>query len=318
MQSHSVSADDVVNAISVQNLVLPAGTQKMGKFEWNVDLNASPTLLDHINDLPVKKVDGTVVHIRDVAYAHDGSPPQTNIVRVNGARAVLMSILNAGSASTLDIIAGIKARLPRIEAGMPFGLDLHMVGDQSPFIRAAVSGVVREGTIAAALTGLMILLFLGSWRLTIIVVITIPLAILFSLTALSWLGETINMMTLGGLALAVGILVDESTVTFENIDWHLEQGKPLEPAILDGAQQIVVPAFVTLVCMCIVFAPMFQLGGVAGYLFRPMAEAVIFALIGSFLLSRTLVPTLAKYLVRVRITAAPVAREIPPLRREIR
>src|SRR6202795_3766676 len=299
MQSHNVSADDVVNAISAQNLVLPAGTEKIGKFEWNVNLNASPTLLDHINDLPLKKVDGTVIHVRDVAYAHDGSPPQTNIVRVNGARAVLMSILNAGSASTLDIISGIKARLPRIEAVLPSGLDVHMVGDQSPFIRAAVSGVVREGAIAAALTGLMILLFLGSWRLTIIVVITIPLAILFSLTALSWLGETINMMTLGGLALAVGILVDESTVTLENINWHLEQGKPLEPAILDGAQQIVVPAFVTLVCMCIVFAPMFQLGGVVGYLFRPMAEAVIFALVGSFLLSRTLVPTLAKYLVQV-------------------
>ena len=239
MQSHNVSADDVVNAISAQNLVLPAGTEKIGKFEWNVDLNASPTLLDHINDLPVKKVNGTVIHIRDVAYAHDGSPPQTNIVRVNGARAVLMSILNAGSASTLDIIAGIKARLPRIEAGMPSGLDLHMVGDQSPFIRAAVSGVVREGTIAAVLTGLMILLFLGSWRSTTIIMIEIPLAILFSLTALSLLGETINVMTLGGLALAVGILVDDGTVTLENINWHLEQGKALEPAILDGAQQIV-------------------------------------------------------------------------------
>ncbi|HZC96732.1 MAG TPA: efflux RND transporter permease subunit [Bradyrhizobium sp.] len=299
MQVHKVSADDVVNAISAQNLVLPAGTEKIGKFEWNVDLNASPTLLDHINDLPLKKVDGTVIHVGDVAYAHDGSPPQTNVVRVNGTRAVLMSILNAGSASTLDIIAGIKARLPRIEAGLPSGLDLHMIGDQSPFIRAAVSGVVREGAIAAALTGLMILLFIGSWRSTVIVLISIPLALLFSLTVLSWLGETINLMTLGGLALAVGILVDESTVTLENINWHLEQGKPLTPAILDGAQQIVVPAFVTLVCMCIVFAPMFQLSGVVGYLFRPFAEAVIFALIGSFLLSRTLVPTLAKYLLRV-------------------
>src|ERR1700759_3689495 len=298
MQSHNVSADDVVNAISAQNLVLPAGTQKIGKFEWNVDLNASPALLDHINDLPLKKVDGTVIHVRDVAYAHEGAPPQTNVVRVNGARAVLMSILNAGSASTLDIIAGVKARLPRIEAGLTSGLDLKLVGDQSPFIRSAISGVVREGVIAAALTGLMILLFLGSWRLTVIVMVTIPLAILFSLTALSWLGETINTMTLGGLALAVGILVDESTVTLETIDWHLEQGKPLEPAILDGAQQIVVPAFVTLVCMCIVFAPMFQLGGVAGYLFRPLADAVIFALLASFLLSRTLVPTLAKYLMR--------------------
>jgi multidrug efflux pump subunit AcrB len=296
MQSHNVSADDIVNAISAENLVLPAGTQKIGKFDWNVSLNASPTLLDQINDLPLKKVDGTVLHIRDVAFAHDGSPPQTNIVRVNGARAVLMSILNAGSASTLDIIAGIKARLPRIEAGLPSGLDLHMVGDQSPFIRAAVSGVVREGAIAAALTGVMILLFLGSWRSTVIIMISIPLAVLFSLTALSLLGETINVMTLGGLALAVGILVDDGTVTLENINWHLEQGKALEPAILDGAQQIVVPAFVTLVCICIVFAPMFQLGGVVGYLFRPLAEAVIFALIGSFLLSRTLVPTLANYL----------------------
>jgi CzcA family heavy metal efflux pump len=318
MQSHNVSADDVVNAISAQNLVLPAGTQKIGKFEWNVDLNASPALLDHINDLPVKKVDGTVIHIRDVAYAHDGSPPQTNVVRVNGARAVLMSILNAGSASTLDIIAGVKARLPRIEAGMPPGLNLHMVGDQSPFIRAAVSGVVREGTIAAALTGLMILLFLGSWRSTTIIMIEIPLAILFSLTALSWLGETINVMTLGGLALAVGILVDDGTVTLENINWHLEQGKALEPAILDGAQQIVVPAFVTLVCICIVFAPMFQLGGVAGYLFRPMAEAVIFALIGSFLLSRTLVPTLARYLIRPHLAhgaGGPAAPSRNPLKR---
>jgi multidrug efflux pump subunit AcrB len=296
MQSHNVSADDIVNAISAENLVLPAGTQKIGKFDWNVSLNASPTLLDQINDLPLKKVDGTVLHIRDVAFAHDGSPPQTNIDRVNGARAVLMSILNAGSASTLDIIAGIKARLPRIEAGLPSGLDLHMVGDQSPFIRAAVSGVVREGAIAAALTGVMILLFLGSWRSTVIIMISIPLAVLFSLTALSLLGETINVMTLGGLALAVGILVDDGTVTLENINWHLEQGKALEPAILDGAQQIVIPAFVTLVCICIVFAPMFQLGGVVGYLFRPLAEAVIFALIGSFLLSRTLVPTLANYL----------------------
>jgi multidrug efflux pump subunit AcrB len=322
MQSHNVSADDVVNAISAQNLVLPAGTQKIGKFEWNVGLNASPTMLDRINDLPVKKVDGTVIHVRDVAYAHDGSPPQTNIVRVNGARAVLMSILNAGSASTLDIIAGVKARLPRIEAGLPSGLDLHTVGDQSPFIRAAVSGVVREGAIAAALTGLMILLFLGSWRSTIIIMIEIPLAILFSLATLSLLGETINVMTLGGLALAVGILVDDGTVTLENMNWHLEQGKQLETAIMDGARQIVVPAFVTLVCICIVFAPMFQLAGVVGYLFRPLAEAVVFALLGSFLLSRTLVPTLANYLLVVPHlahgadgSARPAAASRNPLKR---
>src|SRR6476660_9263936 len=304
MQANHVSADDVVNAISAQNLVLPAGTEKIGKFEWSVALNSSPTIVDRINDLPVKKVNGTVIYVRDVAYAHDGSPPQTNIVRVNGAKAVLMSILNAGSSSTLDIIAGVKARLPRIEAGLPAWLDLHTVGDRSPFIRAAVTGVVREGAIAAALTGLMILLFLGSWRSTVIIMIEIPLAILFSLAALSWLGETINVMTLGGLALAVGILVDDGTVTIENINYHLEQGKPLEPAILDGAQQIVVPAFVTLVCMCIVFAPMFQLGGVAGYLFRPLAQAVVFALVGSFILSRTLVPTLANYLLRPHDMAA--------------
>ncbi|WP_454616637.1 efflux RND transporter permease subunit [Bradyrhizobium cenepequi] len=298
MQAHNISADDVVNAISVQNLVLPAGTQKIGKFEWNVALNASPTMLDRINDLPVKTVDGAVVYVRDVAYVHDGSPPQTNVVRVNGTRAVLMSILNAGSASTLDIISGVKGLLSRVKAGLPAGLSLHVVGDQSSFVKGAVVGVIREGIIAAALTGLMILMFLGSWRSTLIIMIEIPLAILFSLTALSWLGETINVMTLGGLALAVGILVDDGTVTLENINWHLEQGKALTPAIMDGAQQIVVPAFVTLVCICIVFAPMFQLGGVAGYLFRPMAEAVIFALIGSFLLSRTLVPTLANYLLR--------------------
>src|SRR6476661_1386601 len=314
MQSHNVSADDVVNAISAENLVLPAGTQKIGKFEWNVALNASPTVLDRINDLPVKKVDGTVIYVRDVAYAHEGSPPQTNIVNINGARAVLMSILNAGGASTLDIISGVRAKLPRIMAGLPAGLDMHAVGDQSPFVRAAVTGVVREGAIAAALTGLMILLFLGSWRSTLIIMIEIPLAILFSLTALSWLGETINVMTLGGLALAVGILVDDGTVTLENINWHLEQGKALRPAIMDGAQQIVVPAFVTLVCICIVFAPMFQLGGVAGYLFRPMAEAVIFALIGSFLLSRTLVPTLANYLMGGQDHATPHDPSRPPPR----
>src|ERR1700759_4037579 len=315
MQAHHVSADDIVNAISAENLVLPAGTQKIGKFEWNVALNASPTVLDQLNDLPVKKVDGTIIYVRDVAYAHDGSPPQTNIVRVNGARAVLMSILNAGSASTLDIVAGIKARLPRIEAGMPSGLDMHMVGDQSPFIKAAVSGVVREGAIAAALTGLMILLFLGSWRSTVIIMIEIPLAILFSLTALSMLGETINVMTLGGLALAVGILVDDATVTIENINYHLEQGKEVEPAILDGAQQIVIPAFVTLLCLCIVFVPMFQLGGVAGYLFRPLAEAVVFALIGSFIRSRTLVPTMANYLMRGHHSAeSAVGHGAPPPR----
>jgi multidrug efflux pump subunit AcrB len=298
MQEHSVSAEDVVDAVSAQNLILPAGDEKVGRFDWNVALNASPVMLDRINDLPVKKVNGTIVFVRDVAYVHQGSPPQTNLVRVNGARAVLMTILKAGSASTLDIISGIKKLLPRVEESLPAGLDLHAVGDQSVFVKAAVFGVVREAALAAALVGVMILLFLGSWRSTVIILTEIPLAILFSLTALSWLGETINVMTLGGLALAVGILVDDGTVTIENINYHLELGKPIETAILDGAQQIVIPAFVTLLCLCIVFVPMFQLGGVAGYLFRPMAEAVVFALIGSFILSRTLVPTMANYLMR--------------------
>ena len=229
--------------------------------------------------------------MRDVAFVHQGSPPQTNLVRVNGSRAVLMTILKAGSASTLSVIDGIKSLLPRVEESLPASLNLRAVGDQSIFVKAAVFGVIREAALAAAFVGVMILIFLGSWRSTVIILIEIPLAILFALTALSWLGETINVMTLGGLALAVGILVDDGTVTIENINYHLEQGKPIEPAIMDGAQQIVIPAFVTLLCLCIVFVPMFQLGGVAGYLFRPMAEAVVFALVGSFILSRTLVPT---------------------------
>ena len=298
MQAHNVSATDVVNAISAQNLVLPAGDAKIGKFDWNVALNASPVLLDRINDLPVKKVNGTVIAVRDVAYVHEGSPPQTNLVRVNGSRAVLMTILKAGAASTLNVIDGVKSLLPRVQESLPAGLNVHAVGDQSVFVKAAIFGVLREAVLAAALVGLMILLFLGSWRSTIIIIISIPLSVLFSVVALSALGETINVMTLGGLALAVGMLVDEGTVTLENIFYHLEMRKPVELAILDGAQQIVVPAFVTLLVLDIVFAPMFQLGGVAGYLFRPLAEAVVFALIGSFILSRTLVPTMAHYLLR--------------------
>jgi multidrug efflux pump subunit AcrB len=298
MQAHNVSADDVLNAVSMENLILPAGDQKIGVFDWNVFLNASPIELARINDLPLKQVNDTILYVRDVAYVHDGSPPQTNLVRVNGSRAVLMTILKAGAASTLSVIEGIKSLLPRVQASLPSSLNLNAVGDQSIFVKAAVFGVIREAVLAAALVGLMILLFLGSWRSTVIILIEIPLAILFSLVLLSWLGETINVMTLGGLALAVGILVDDGTVTIENINYHLEQGKEIEPAILDGAQQIVIPAFVTLLCLCIVFVPMFQLGGVAGYLFRPLAEAVVFALIGSFTLSRTLVPTMANYLMR--------------------
>jgi CzcA family heavy metal efflux pump len=300
MQAHDVSAYDVVNAISAQNLILPAGDAKIGKFDWNVALNASPILLNKLNDLPVKEVNGTIIYMRDVAYVHDGSPPQTNVVRVNGSRAVLMTILKAGSASTLSVIDGIKSLLPRVEESLPSSLNLHAVGDQSIFVKAAIFGVIREAALAAALVGVMVLLFLGSWRSTVIILIEIPLAILFALTILSFLGETINVMTLGGLALAVGILVDDGTVTIENINYHLEQNKEITPAIVDGTRQIVIPAFVTLLCLCIVFVPMFQLSGVAGYLFRPMAEAVVFALIGSFTLSRTLVPTMANYIMHGR------------------
>jgi multidrug efflux pump subunit AcrB len=298
LQSYGLSAQDVVNALSAQNLITPVGTEKIGAFEYTVQLNDSPAEIASFNNLPIKRVNGTLVYMHDVAYVHDGSPPQTNVVQVNGKNAVLMTILKSGSASTLDIISGVKNLLPQIAQSLPPSLHLDAVGDQSVFVTSAVSGVIREGVIAATLTGLMILLFLGSWRSTLIITASIPLAILASLTVLSVLGETINVMTLGGLALAVGILVDDATVTIENINWHLEQGKPITAAILDGAQQIVVPATVSLMCICIAFVPLFGLGGVAGYLFRPMAEAVVFAMIASYILSRTLVPTLANYLLR--------------------
>jgi multidrug efflux pump subunit AcrB len=298
LHQYGVSSNDVINALSLQNLITPVGTEKIGKYEYTVNLNDSPKAIEAFNDLPVKTVNGTVIYMRDVAYVHDGSPPQTNAVHVNGASAVLLTIMKAGASSTLDIINGVKGLLPSVSQTLPSSLKLTAVGDQSVFVTDAVSSVVREGVIAAALTGMMILLFLGSWRSTLIITLSIPLAILAALTGLSLLGETINVMTLGGLALAVGILVDDATVTIENINWHLEQGKPIEPAILDGAQQIAVPATVSLFCICIAFVPMFGLGGVAGYLFRPLAEAVILALAASYVLSRTLVPTLANYLLR--------------------
>jgi multidrug efflux pump subunit AcrB len=296
LHQYGVSANDVINALSLQNLITPVGTQKIGTYEYTINLNDSPKAVEAFNDLPVKTVNGTVVYMRDVAYVHDGSPPQINAVHVNGASAVLLTIMKAGASSTLDIINGIKGLLPSVSQTLPSSLKLTAVGDQSVFVTDAVSSVIKEGVIAATLTGMMILLFLGSWRSTLIITLSIPLAILAALTGLSLLGETINVMTLGGLALAVGILVDDATVTIENINWHLEQGKQIEPAILDGAQQIVVPATVSLLCICIAFVPMFGLGGVAGYLFRPLAEAVILALAASYLLSRTLVPTLANYL----------------------
>src|SRR5712671_4841232 len=298
LHTYGISANDVVNALSIQNLITPVGTQKIGTFEYTVNLNASPHDIAAFNDLPIKTVNGTVIYMRDVADVHDGSPPQTNVVHVDGKNAVLLAVIKAGSVSTLSIISGIKHLLPSVTKTLPAGLNLTAVGDQSVFVTSAVSSVVREAVIAAALTGMMILLFLGSWRSTLIITVSIPLAILASVTALSLLGETINVMTLGGLALAVAILVDDATVTIENINWHLEQGKESEPAILDGAQQIVVPATVSLLCICIAFVPMFGLGGVAGYLFRPLAEAVMLALAASYVLSRTLVPTLANYLLR--------------------
>ncbi len=298
LQANGLSAEDVENAIAAQNQIVPAGTAKIGSFEYNVKLNDSPSAIDALNDLPIKTVNGATLYIRDVAHVRDGYPPQQNVVRVNGRRSVLMTVLKSGSASTLSIVASVKSLLPKIQESLPASLKIVPLSDQSLFVKAAISGVVREGVIAASLTSLMILLFLGSWRSTVIIAISIPLAILSSITALAAIGQTLNIMTLGGLALAVGILVDDATVTIENINWHLEQGKPVETAIMDGAQQIVTPAFVSLLCICIVFVPMFFLQGVAGYLFVPMAEAVVFAMIASFILSRTLVPTLSNYLLK--------------------
>jgi multidrug efflux pump subunit AcrB len=298
LQARGLSGQDVALALATQNLILPAGTQKIGKFEYTMQLNNSPTDISELADLPIKAVNGAIIYLRDVAHVRDGYPPQTNIVHVDGGRSVLLTVEKSGATSTLAIIQGIKAKMAELGAILPAALVVAPIGDQSVFVTGAISSVVREGVIAAALTSLMVLLFLGSWRSTVIIATSIPLAILGSITALSFLGETLNIMTLGGLALAVGILVDDATVTIENINWHLEQGKEVEPAILDGAKQIVTPAFVSLLCICIAFVPMFFLQGIARFLFVPMAEAVIFAMISSFILSRTLVPTMAKYLLR--------------------
>jgi multidrug efflux pump subunit AcrB len=295
LRARGLAADDVVSAISQQNLILPAGTEKIGTREYFVKLNASPTQLEELNDLPVRRTPGGVTYVHDVAHVRDGYPPQTNIARLDGKRAIVMNVLKTGSASTLDIIQGINERLGPVRAIMPKDLTLAAISDQSIFVRAAIQGVIREGAIAAALTGLLILLFLGSWRSTLIITISIPLSILASIACLAALGETINIMTLGGLALAVGILVDDATVTIENINFNLEQGKEVEQAILDGAHQIALPALVSTLSICIVFVPMFQLAGIAKYLFIPLAEAVVFAMLASYLLSRTLIPTLAKF-----------------------
>ena len=298
LQARGLSGQDVANALGAQNLITPVGTEKIGGFEYVVQLNDAPEKFEDLANLPIKTVNGAMVYVRDIAQVRDGAAPQTNIVHVNGNRSVLLQVLKNGSVSTLAIIDGVKRRLAELRDSLPPNLKVALLGDQSIFVRGAIAGVAREGVIAAALTSLMILLFLGSWRSTVIIATSIPLAVLGSVIALYAFGETLNIMTLGGLALAVGILVDDATVTIENINYHLEHGKAVEAAIMDGARQIVTPAFVSLLCICIVFVPMFFLEGVARFLFVPMAEAVMFAMICSFFLSRTLVPTMANYLLK--------------------
>ncbi len=298
LQSKGLSPNDVLTALGNQNFVLPGGTMKMSDFEYDVDLNADLKSVPEFNNLPIKTVGNSVIYLRDVATVSDGFAPQTNIVRQDGKRGALVTVLKAGDASTIDVVKGVRQILPRVAQTLPPALRIQPLADQSIFVRGAINGVIREAVIAAALTGLMILIFLGSWRSTVIIAISIPLSILTSVMVLSFLHETINIMTLGGLALAVGILVDDATVTIENIERHLEEGADLHDGILEGAAQIAVPALVSTLCICIVFLPMFFLSGVARYLFVPLAEAVIFAMIASYILSRTLVPTLAMYLLK--------------------
>ncbi|MBO9663367.1 efflux RND transporter permease subunit [Dokdonella sp.] len=298
LQARGLTGQDVANALAAQNVLTPIGTQKIGSFEYALNLNNAPSDLKDIANLPIKAVNGAMVYVRDVANVRDGNSVQTNIVHVDGGRSVLMNVLKSGATSTLAIVSGIKDMIEQVKPSMPENLEIKAIGDQSIFVRNAIGGVAKEGVIAAALTSLMILLFLGSWRSTVIIAISIPLSILGAIMILAALGETLNIMTLGGLALAVGILVDDATVTIENINWHLEHGKDVRTSILDGAAQIVTPAFVSMLCICIVFVPMFFLEGVARFLFVPMAEAVMAAMVCSFLLSRTLVPTMANYLLR--------------------
>jgi multidrug efflux pump subunit AcrB len=300
LEARGLSPSDVVNAIATQNVIAPSGTIKLDRFEYQVETNSAPTVLDALNNMPIKTVNGATVYIRDVAHVRDGSPPQTNIVRVDGRRAIMMNVMKTGSASTLDIIKDVQAIIssPSLKGQLPPQLKIVALSDQSIFVRSAISGVVREAIIAACLTAIMILVFLGSWRSTIIIAVSIPLSILCSLILLGALHETINIMTLGGMALAVGILVDDATVAIENINRFLETGRELEAAILEGSAQIATPALVSTFAICIVFVPMFFLNGVARYLFVPMAEAVVFAMLASYFLSRTLVPTMAKYLLK--------------------
>ncbi len=308
LQAKGLSPIDVVNAVSAQNLIAPSGTIKIDRFEYAIETNSAPTILDELNNLPIKQVNGAIVYVRDVAHVRDGNPPQTNIVRVDGRRAALMSIMKTGSTSTLDIIKGVREKVEGVRNQLSPQLKLVALTDQSIFVRGAINGVVREAIVAACLTAIMILVFLGSWRSTIIIAVSIPLSILCSLIMLHALHETINIMTLGGMALAVGILVDDATVAIENINRNLETGKELEQSILDGSAQIAIPAFVSTLSICIVFVPMFFLTGVPRYLFVPMAEAVIFAMLASYLLSRTLVPTMAKYLLHEHDDAQTAAK----------
>jgi multidrug efflux pump subunit AcrB len=300
LRAYGLSAQDVSQALAQQNIVLPAGDQKIGAIDYLVETNASPVRISSFDSLPIKQSNGAVVTLGDVAHVHLGGPPQTNAVLVHGRQAVLLQIIKSGDASTLAVVAGVRAKLPEIERTLPPGVRITALSDASPFVRSSISDVVEEMLIAACLTGLIVLVFLGSGRSTLIVATSIPLSILCSVAALSWCGQTINVMTLGGLALAVGILVDDATVMLENIDVHLKSGLELEPAIIHAANQIVVPTFVSTLCICIVWLPLFRLSGVAGYLFLPLAEAVVFAMIASFILSRTLVPTMAAYLLRAQ------------------
>ncbi|MHA6203577.1 efflux RND transporter permease subunit [Dyella soli] len=316
MQAHGLSPLDVVNAVNAQNLILPGGTAKIGALEYNVNLNGSPATVNELNLMPVKATAGGVVYLRDVATVRDGFAPQTNIVRVDGMRSALLQVEKSGDASTLSIIGAVKGLLPKIVAGLPKALDVKAVSDQSVFVSSAVQGVVREGVVAAGLTALMILLFLGSWRSTLIIAITIPLSVITSLIALSVLGQTINIMTLGGLALAVGILVDDATVAIEAISHHRDMGKSLRDAIVDASAQIALPTLVSTLSICIVFLPMFLLSGVARYLFVPLAEAVVFAMLASYFFSRALIPTLALYMLRNEaVGSSPAQGRLQGLRR---
>src|SRR5271170_4488948 len=301
--AYGLSAQDVSRALAQQNIVLPAGDQKIGALDFLVETNASPVNVDTFNALPIKQAGDAVVTVGDVAHVYLGGPPQTNSVLVGGRQAVLLEVLKAGDASTLDVVAGVKAKVAQIERLLPPGVKITVLNDASTFVRASVRDVVQEMVTAGVLTGLIVLLFLGSGRSTLIVATSIPLSILCSILGLAWSGQTINVMTLGGLALAVGILVDDATVMIENIDAHLATGLELEPAIIEAANQIVIPTFVSTLCICIVWLPLFQLSGVAGYLFLPMAEAIVFAMLASFILSRTLVPTMAAYLLPPQIAA---------------